>query len=223
MVDRSSNAAIWENIYANGRSLWYPYEVAVRIVHYLGSHGRLEGTILDHGCGSANHLEMFFRLGYRAIGTEISKSAINLVSARFSGAKLKAPHVSLVDPEQPLPGQLPPYDHVFAWCSVHYNRVAKVKADLLDLIGSLPKGGSFILAIPTTNDVVVQQAEREIDGSYRIVGTVSNQGGALVTVPQSDDELRDWLPGIAIDDLGTFGWTFRGIRSEFFFLYGARS
>jgi SAM-dependent methyltransferase len=222
-TEKRANAAIWDDIYSGGRLLWYPYEVAVRIVNYLNRQGRLVGRILDHGCGTGNHLEFFVRLGLDAVGTEVAPAACEIVKNRFGGAKLKAPEVVVFDPERPLAGQLPRYDHVFAWGSTHYGRREKVLSDIAELAQGLAAGGSFIFAAPSLNDVVARHSVRESDGTYCLVDDVSGQEGALISIPQDEDELCEWCPGVEIEDIGRFGWTLRGETSEFIFLYGRKS
>jgi SAM-dependent methyltransferase len=222
MSGADRNVKIWDDIYAAGRNLWYPYEVAVRIIHQLRGKGLLTGVILDHGCGSGNHLEFMVRLGLSVIGSEVSPSSLGVIKSRFNGAKLSAPEVTLFDPARPLEGQLPRFDHVFAWGSMHYNTKAKFLDDLGALIGLLPTGGRLILAIPSRHDVVATQSSRQADGSYRLSGDVSGQQGAIVTIPDDEQQLRQWCAGIAIDDCGSFGWTVQGVRSEFLFLHGSK-
>ena len=213
---------VWERFYQTGHRLWYPYEVLVRLVrHHLGREG-FPGLLLDHGCGSGNHLEFLTRVGVRTHGTEVSPAAIETVRSRFEGAMLPMPALSLVDPTRPLAGQLPAYDHVLAWGSVHYNRKDKVLEDLRALIEGLPKGGVFIFQVPSTNDVAARQAERLDDGSFRIVGSISSQTGAIATYPESHDELKTWLPGLALRDMGTVNVHLLGNAVEYFFAYGVK-
>lgn len=222
MTDDNRNVQIWDDIYTSGRMLWYPYEVAVRIVHQLRARKQLSGVILDHGCGSGNHLEFFTRVGLTAVGSEVSPATVQLVQSRFAGAKLPVPAVQIFDPAKPLAGQLPKFDHVFAWGSMHYNRKAKFLDDLRFLIEQLPAGGRLILAVPSRSDVVATQSRREADGSYRMVDDVSGQKDAVLTIPDDEQELRSWCAGIDIDDCGRFGWVIRGVPSEFLFVHGAR-
>lgn len=222
MPQGGNTASIWENIYAQGRMLWYPYEIVVRIGRRLANEGRLSGVVLDHGCGSGNHLEFLFRLGLDAVGSEVSESAKKLIDMRFAGAKLHAPAVTVFDPGKPLDGQLPDYDHVLAWGSTHYGPRDKVLADYRYLIDHLPKGGSFIAAVPSMNDVAARKSEPVDGGTRRISAAVSGQQGALITVPETREEFASWCDGIAIDDLGSFGWQIGGEQTEFYFLYGSR-
>lgn len=217
------NTEIWGAIYAQGHMLWYPYDIVVRIMHHLRSSGRLDGVILDHGCGSGNHLEFLVRLGLHAVGTEVVQSSIDVVRARFAGAKLPLPAVSLVDPAAALADQLPRYDHVLAWGSMHYNRKGKFLRDLADLIEGLPPGGSLIFAVPTMDDVVGRHSEREADGTFRLTAEVSGQQGAHVCIPGSREELLGWCAGIDVEECARFGWTFRGTTSDYFFLYGRKA
>ena len=222
MSAANRNTEIWDGLYAGGRMLWYPYEVAVRIIHRLRAKQLLSGVILDHGCGSGNHLEFMVRVGLTPVGTEVSPASVGLIKARFAGAKLAAPPVTVFDPSKALAEQLPAFDHAFVWGSMHYNTRPKFLEDLAALIGRLPEGGQFILAVPSRNDVVATRSARDADGSYRITEDVSGQLGAVLTIPDDEDELRSWCRGIEIDDCGRFGWVVQGVPSEFLFINGTK-
>lgn len=214
---------IWDKFYATGHRLWYPYEVVVRLVRHHLAHGSLEGTMLDHGCGSGNHLEFLTRVGVRTHGTEVCPHALSTARSRFEGAMLPIPEMELIDPSEPLGPQLPNYDHVIAWGSTHYNYRQKVLADIAALIDGLPKGGVMIFQCPSVNDVAAQQSERLPDGSFRIVGSISSQTGAICTFPESHDELRSWLTGVDIRDVGTVGTQLLGTKVEYYFAYGTKA
>lgn len=217
------NSQLWNRLYESGAYLWYPYEVAVRVVRrHLAADG-FSGTILDHGCGSGNHLEFFARLGLRSVGTEVAPNAVEIVRTRFRGAMLPCPPIHLVDLARPLAPQLPAFDHVFVWGSVHYNRRARVLEDIAALAGRLPKGGAFILSLPNRNDVAHSQSEALADGSRRFTSDISGQRGAVVTIPESEADLISWCRGIEVRDCGTFGWTIGGRRSELHFVYGVKA
>jgi len=219
----SINQEIWDSLYADGHRLWYPYDIVVRIVrHHLSREG-FSGVMLDHGCGSGNHLEFLTRVGVKLHGTEISQAAIDGVRNRFEGAKLPTPDLTLIDLDKPLAGQLPSYDHVIAWGSVHYNRKAKVLEDLATLIDGLPKGGAFIYQASSINDVAAEQSELLDDGSHRITGEISGQTGAICTYPTSHEDFRTWLPGLDIRDIGTVKSTFMQVPVEYYFAYGVKA
>jgi SAM-dependent methyltransferase len=221
--DRHEATEIWDRFYASGHRLWYPYEVVVRLVRHHLSRASLDGLVLDHGCGSGNHLEFLARLGVRTHGTDVSPTALQTVRSRFEGAMLPQPALSLVDPLAPLGPQLPTYSHVIAWGSTHYNHRDKVLADIADLIAGLPQGGVMIFQVPSINDVAARQSERLSDGSFRIVGTISGQTGAVCTFPSSHEELRSWLPGLEIRDLGTVATQLLGNGVEYYFAYGIKA
>lgn len=219
----NTNIEIWDEIYAGGRILWYPYEVAVRITRYLKAQNRLKGTILDHGCGSGNHLELFTRLGLRAVGTDVSPAALDTVRRRFEGAQLSPPdELVIFDPRASLSSQLPRYDHVFAWGSIHYNNYDKMLQDIQSLVSGMTPGGSFIIAVPSRHDIAIANADEVSAGMFRLKNNISGQIGALVCAPADESELKSWCTGIEIEDCGRFGWDFRGQRSEFIYLFGRK-
>lgn len=215
-----AGASAWERLYKTERAyLSYPYDVAVRLVrkHISGT----AGVVLDHGCGAGNHLEFMTRMGLRTIGSEISWSALGRVRGRFRGAMLACPPLHLFDPARPL--ALPPYDHVFAWLSICYNPRDKVIADIATLIAGLPKGGAFILAVPSRDDVSYRDSVQRGDGAREIVTDISGQRGMVLTIPAGADELAGWCAGIDIREIGEFGWTIGGVRSAFLTVYGVKS
>jgi len=223
MADVHPSKSVWDAVYEGGQFMAYPYEVAVRLVkRHLKSDG-FPGTVLDHGCGSGNHLELFVRHGVRVHGTEIAEKSKALIRARFLGANLAEPPVSVIDLGRPLGPQLPAFDHVFSWGAIHYNYREATLRDIRVLVEGTPVGGCFILCVPSGRDVVARESERLADGSRRLVSDVSGQAGSIVTIPESDDELAQWCQGIRVRDLGRFGWTIGGRESEFLFLYGTRA
>lgn len=221
-LHRHEATDIWDKFYAGGHRLWYPYEVVVRLIRFHLAHGKLDGVMLDHGCGSGNHLEFLTRVGVRAHGTEVCPHALATVRSRFEGAMLPLPPLQLINPVEPLAGQLPAYDHVIAWGSTHYNHRAKVLADIASLIDGLPTGGVMIFQCPSVNDVAAQQSERLADGSFRIVGSISSQTGAICTFPESHDELRSWLNGLELRDVGSVATLLLGTPVEYYFAYGIK-
>jgi cyclopropane fatty-acyl-phospholipid synthase-like methyltransferase len=179
--------------------------------------------LLDHGCGSGNHLEFFTRIGVRAIGTEVAPAALRGVRERFAGAMLPQPELLLFDPQLSLGPQLPSYNHVIAWGSTHYNQRAKVLADINALIDALPPGGVMIFQIPSTKDVAARQSRRLPDGSFEIVGGISSQTGAICTFAEDENEVVAWLQGLDLIDLGRLSTRLLGNDVDYFFAYGTKA
>ena len=218
----ATNTEVWEQIYRGGHRMWYPSEALVRIVR---RHEKLEGfagTTLDHGCGSGAAAEFVVRSGHKVVCTDVSEEALRVTRQRFDEAGLPAPQTVRIDAGKPLSPQLPDYDHLFAWLSVYYNTKAEMRQQLSELIARLPKNGAFIMAVPTINDVVVGASELLTDGTRQLRRNISGQNGALLTIPESRDELIAFCDGIDVRDVVTFGMTFAGERNENFAVYGVR-
>lgn len=223
MSAASKNKEIWDEIYDGGSLLWYPAEALVRLVRRREREGGFPGIILDHGCGSGNVAEFLIRSGHKLHCTDISSAALRLLGQRFQGALLPRPATSLIDLGKRLRPQLPVYDHCIAWQSLCYSDIATARANLADLIEGLPSGGVLIVNFPTPEDQLYRHSEPMPDGSRRLIDDVSNQMGAIVTVPASADELRSWCPNIVVRDVVEYGLTFAGERSEYFVLYGVKA
>jgi hypothetical protein len=80
----------------------------------------------------------------------------------------------------------------------------------------------FLFQVPSVNDVAARQSERLPDGSFRIVGAISSQTGAIATYPESHEELRSWLPGLDLRDVGTVNVQLLGTPVEYYFAYGIK-
>jgi SAM-dependent methyltransferase len=218
----SANREIWNRIFGAGHRMWYPSEALVRLVR---RHEKLEGfpgTILDHGCGSGVCAEFLVRSGHRIICSDVSVEALRSVARRFNEANLAAPDVVLIDVMLPLRQQLPVFDHLIAWQSIYYNTKAGMQNQMAELIEMLPHHGTFIVALPTIRDAVVAACEKLPDGTRRMSRDVSGQGGALLAVPESRDELLSLCGGIDVRDVVTFGMTFGGETNEYVAVYGVK-
>lgn len=216
------NKKIWDSIYEGGAMLWYPAEALVRLVRRREREGGFAGTILDHGCGSGNIAEFLVRSGHRVHCTDISPVAIELLKRRFGNAALPCPEATLIDLERSLAPQLPAYDHAIAWQSIYYDTRSNVRQSLQTLIHGLPAGGVLIVSLPTPRDLAWANSEEMPDGSRRFIGNISNQNGAILTIPETADEFASWCQGVEVKDVVEYGMRFDGVRSDFFALYGLK-
>lgn len=217
------NAEIWDAVYAGGGSnLWYPSEALVGLVRAHERREGFPGVVLDHGCGSGNTAEFLIRSGHRVVCSDVSPAALDLVRARFRGAKLPVPSLYRIDPERSLAGQLPAYDHAIAWSSLHYNPLGKARADFADLIAGLPPGGTFLAAVSSPEDDLATQSQPLPDGSRRLMENVSGQGGVTVAIPRDFDEFEFWCSGIEVRERIRFGISYASHRLDYYGLYGVK-
>ncbi len=220
----TENARIWDTVYADGGSnLWYPSEPLVGLVRSHEKREGLKGIVLDHGCGSGNTAEFLVRSGHRVVCGDVSPAALGVLRGRFAGAKLRpVPNVYRIDPERPLAGQLPAYDHVIAWSSLHYNPLEKARSDFSDLIAGIPSGGAFFAAVSSPDDDLATRSERLPDGSRRLIDDVSGQSGVTVAIPHDFEEFESWCAGIEVRERIRFGVTHTAHRLDYYGLYGIK-
>jgi SAM-dependent methyltransferase len=219
----TTNAEMWDRIYAGGHRIWYPSEALVRIVR---RHERLDGfsgTILDHGCGSGAGAEFLIRSGHRVVCSDISAAALSAVAQRFVEVRLSPPDLVAFDPERPLKPQLPHFDHVIAWLSLYYNTKQGLIRQTAELIECLPRNGVFVMSVATMDDVVARSSEPLPDGTRKLSGDISGQDGALLAIPQDREELLSWCEGIEVRDVVSYGITFGGQRNDYWAVYGVKT
>jgi SAM-dependent methyltransferase len=66
-------------------------EVAI-LCELCGRHGSLPSSVLDLGCGTGAHLQVFARLGWRAAGVEQSQEMLELAQRRIPNARVRWLH-----------------------------------------------------------------------------------------------------------------------------------
>ena len=219
---QGKNIQIWDNIYKSGSTLWYPAEALVRLVRRHESQEGFSGMILDHGCGTGNVSEFLSRSGHNVHCTEVSAEALTVVRQRYAKAGLPAPEVTLINPELDLPPQLPRYNHVIAWQSLCYGPRPSTISNLAQLVAGLPSGGCIIVCFPTPKDLLYRYSQPLNDGSRQFVQVNSGQLGAVLTIPESEEELRSWCKGIEVRDVVEYGMRFSGEQNQFYALYGVK-
>jgi len=76
-------AAEWESIYQKGEQLnAYPYTEVVSLLHRFKSHNTT-GNILDVGCGSGVHAELFAKFGFNVDAFDGSRAAIDFAKKKY--------------------------------------------------------------------------------------------------------------------------------------------
>jgi SAM-dependent methyltransferase len=205
------NTRIWQSLYEGGNYLHYPSEVFVQLYFRTLGKARKSGKFLDHGCGSGNNSEFLARQGWAVVGTDISQKALELQKARLTG--MGGPHAQvLIRPDAALSGQLDRYDHILAWDSLCYNRLAKARVDSEYLATSLNKGGYLFVNMPTLRHEFAAKGSRRPDGSFENNRPGTHQEGAIMTIPDSLDDLCSWFPALKIVERGYFTFDFNGFR-----------
>ncbi len=218
-----ANTQMWDKIYRSGSMLWYPAEALVRLVRRHEKSDGFAGTILDHGCGTGNVAEFLTRSGHAVHCTDVSSEALAIVSQRFAKAGLPNPGITLIEPRLDLGQQLPQFNHVIAWQSLCYGTRPNTIASIASLVEVLPAGGCFIMCFPTANDLLYRRSEPLADGSRCFSESVSDQMGAVLTIPESEEELRSWCSGITIRDVVEYGMRFAGEQNQFHVIYGVKA
>lgn len=216
------NRTIWDDIYEEGSFLWYPSEVLVRLVRAHEGRFGFRGTILDHGCGTGNIAEFLVRSGHKVHATDISPAALRTVEDRFRAARLPLPGLSVIDIDRPLAGQLPDYSDAIVWQSLCYGDRPTTLAALRAIIDRLPAGGAFIVNFPGPRDVLALESEKQPDGTRRVRSSIPSQADAILTLPESLDELAAWCDGIKVVDRVEYELRFSRVTNHYCVVYGVK-
>jgi hypothetical protein len=211
-----STAQIWEDIYKAGNFMEYPSEFFIRLLRRTESSLGIKGVTLDHGCGSGNNAECFYKAGYDIICSEVSRAALEITRDRLLKAGHSNPSCTLIDTTLPLSVQLPKYDNVICWLSLYYSEEKAMASSITQLISGMSSGGFFWLAMPTKKDLLFRLSKQR-RGQTRVLGNNAGpQKGAVLTIFDEPSQIEKMFSGTKILDVGKYGMTFENCQHEYF-------
>ncbi|MBE0471252.1 MAG: class I SAM-dependent methyltransferase [Methyloprofundus sp.] len=190
----TSNAPIWEQIYAGGHVMNYPDDAFVRLFHRLIKPKLPDKSrVLDYGFGSGTTSLHMAKNGVFVEGVEISKTAVEVVSKRFSEQGLEG--CFQVNKEAILPFEEATMDALVAWQVLTYNNLNSMREKVLDMQRVLKKGGVFLAALSMPGSALDLISEPINDGYGTKEIRHGVQAGAKICIP-SEIELHDIFAGL---------------------------
>lgn len=150
------NPDFWNPMYDNGTAPWLIGEPQPAIVA-LERQGLIRGRVLEPGCGSGEHTILFTKLGYEAVGVDISPSAVEY--ARRTAAERAVPHarfevVNMLRPED-YPVLTPAFDTIVDVALFHgfgaYSHDLGASKAYVDVLRSLCAPGALVHVLAHSN------------------------------------------------------------------------
>ena len=210
-----SAVQIWDDIYKAGNFMEYPSEFFIRLLRRAESNFGIKGVTLDHGCGSGNNAECFYKAGYEVICSEVSGAALEVTRKRLLEAGHLNPSCTLIDTALPLSIQLPKYDNVICWLSLCYSDEGSIRSSIAQLISGMSSGGFFWLAMPTKKDLLFRLSKHERGPTRVLDQKAGPQKGALMTIFDEPSQIEKMFLGTRILDVGSYGMTFENCQHEY--------
>ncbi len=174
----------WDAIYkTEGRFFPEPFPRFNEVVQLFKDHNC--SKILDLGCGSGRHLVQLAKEGFKAIGLDISPSALNLTQEWVDKEDLEVDLV-LADMREPLPFQDGSFKGLLSTQVIHHARIAGVRNAIRETWRVLVSGGVAFITVSGHKD---EEEFEEIEP-----GTVVPLTGPEKGLPHhifSERELRD--------------------------------
>jgi SAM-dependent methyltransferase len=132
----------WDKIFqTDGAFLGDAHPLVVRFAERVGAGG---GRMLDVGCGTGRHLQIFAERGYDVVGLDSSTSALEGASASVPGAKLILGNLF-----DALPFAAGEFSVVVACQSIHHAMARQVDGALAEIARVMAPGAWFYVSVPT--------------------------------------------------------------------------
>lgn len=182
LVDASRTK--WENNYQNNRFfLKWPDEMVVRFMNNNMKHSNKK--VLDLGCGSGRHSELFVENGYEVYGCDISTKSIEMTKKR-----LKRFHITkrfLTADSWNLPYEDNFFDYVVGWHSIYYNSFIQLQKTLEEIYRVLNKDGIVLVSLLSHNDYRRSVGKRIANKTYVGSNNAADHQGMLYSIIDKHD------------------------------------
>ena len=123
--------------------------------------------VLDLGFGDGRNFELFFDLGLKIYGLEISKKITQRVYEQFS--EIVQPGCLRVGKNGSLPFEAGFFDFVVACHAIYYmDRDGNIKLNISEIARCMKKNGLLLFSIPKDNSYLISNSER-IDDMHVLV------------------------------------------------------
>ena len=135
----------WEKRYAKDGIIYHePIPGLVEVIRIFRENGCQH--ILDLGCGTGRHAVHMARAGFSVVGTDISRTAVELAQ---TWAQEEAIHVPLahMDTRRGLPFASAGFDALFSANVIHHARLAEVRRTIDDIYRVLRPGGLAFIGV----------------------------------------------------------------------------
>ncbi len=179
-----SSKAKWEKNYQNNRFfLKWPDEMVVRFMNNSMKHSGEK--VLDLGCGSGRHSELFIENGFEVYGCDISTTSILMTKNRLKQFNLEKRFVATHSWN--LPYEDNSFDYVVGWHSIYYNTFTHLEKTLDEIYRILRKNGMLLVRLLSYDDYRRSLGKRIANKTY--VGSkkaLDHEGITYCTVNKSD-------------------------------------
>ena len=163
----------WSDHYQGNQEFSYPAEGVIRILKGEFPDLRMSRpekgqSVLDLGCGDGRHFSLFYNLGLKISGTEITQEIVDGLASQFS--ELEIPIDLRAGTTNSIPFKSSIFDYLLAWNSCYYMSAGNCTfADhVTEMARVIRPGGFLICSIPKSSNFIFRDSVAASPG-YNLV------------------------------------------------------
>ncbi len=148
----------WNKVYKIKGKLQYTKDPLVEEAISLFKKNNAK-KILDLGCGTGRHLEIFTKNGFRSVGVDIAEVAVNIGEETMNNVHVVVTAGNMTDIMYPNNY----FDGVFCFQVIHHAKVFEVFTAAFEIQRVLKKDGSIFITFPSTENEHIFKNAKEIE------------------------------------------------------------
>lgn len=157
--------------------------MVVRFMH--GNMKRRGNKVLDLGCGSGRHSELFAENGFEVYGCDISAKSIQITKKRLKKFNLEKRFETAYSWNLPYNDNF--FNYVVGWHSVYYNSFSNLQKTLDEIHRILHKNGMTLISLLTRDDFRKTLGKRIADKTYVGNQNASDHKGLTYSLVEKRD------------------------------------
>ncbi len=147
-IAAENRSANWNDVYKRKGKLQYEYDPVIeKVVVPLFQKHKIN-KILDLGCGTCRHAEVFVNNGFRVVGIDIAEVATNISKETLNDQRIALFTGDMKDIR--FPDNY--FDAIFCFQVVHHAKVYEIWKTFDEMTRTLKDGGILFITFPTIDN-----------------------------------------------------------------------
>jgi len=178
-MNYSNDSSSWNKNYSKKKFyLKWPDELVVRF-HKKFMKKKSGLRLLDLGCGSGRHCELFATENYDVYGCDISSKSISITKKRLKKFNLKDNFVKSFSYDLPYKSDF--FHYVIVWHSIYYNTYENMIKSIKEISRVLIKDGIAFITIITSGDSRIIKDGINSEKTFRITKKNNDHSGLTLS------------------------------------------
>ena len=176
MIKFNDDTSYWNKNYSKKNFyLEWPDELVVRFQKKFMKK-KSNSNILDLGCGSGRHCELFAKSNYDIFGCDVSSKSISITKNRLNFFNIDSSHF-IKSFSHDLPYKSNSFNYVLAWHSIYYNTFENMILSIKEISRILKKNGLAFITIMASSDSRLKNSKLISKNTFSATNKIKDHSG----------------------------------------------